>query len=116
MLFEQTRRSLFWAGCLVVGGLGLFFLLPAPVQAQAPKDDPYKAAPAEKESVDQQIEILKKAIMILEQQKATDKDKAAPKQADPAELKKAEEDVAAVAKEMEVKRGELKALEQKHAM
>ena len=116
ILHAQTRRSLSWAGCLVVGGLGLFLVSVVPVQAQAP--DPFQkpAAVAQKESVDQQIEILKKAIMILEQQKAANKAKASPKQPDAAELKKAEEDVAAIAKEMEIKQGELKALAQKYAI
>src|SRR2546422_422059 len=112
ILQAQPARSLSWAGCLVVAGLGLFLLPLVPVQAQQTAKDP----PAQKESVDQQIEILKKAIMILEQQKATDKAKAAPKQPDPAELKKAQEDVAAIARELEVRRGELKALEQKYAI
>src|SRR5262249_1231707 len=113
ILQAQTSRWLSWAG--LVAGVGLFLLAPIAVQAQAPKD-PFQAQPTQKESVDQQIEILKKAIQILEQQKAGDKGKPAPKQADPAEIKKAEEDLAAITKQMEIKRGELTALQQKYAI
>ena len=112
----QMNRWLSGVLCPLALGLGLF-LSPA-VLAQAPKiADPFlQAQPAPKESVDQQIEILKKAIMILEQQKSADKTKAAPKQPNEGDVRKAKEDLAAIAKELEVKRSEVRALEQKHAI
>jgi len=115
ILQARTPRSLSWAGCLVVAGLGLFLLPLVPVQAQSPPQDVIaQAGPAEKESVDQQIETLKKAIMILEKQKQAEKAaKPEGKKVDPAELDKAKHDVAEVAKMLEVKRAELRALEAK---
>lgn len=116
ILQAQTPRSLSWAGCLVVLGLGLFLLPLVPVQAQEKAKDPFaQAPPAEKESVDQQIETLKKAIMILEQQKQTQKTaKPEEKKVDPAELDKAKHEVDQLAKLLELKRQELNTLQAKH--
>jgi beta-lactamase regulating signal transducer with metallopeptidase domain len=112
-----TPRSLSWAGCLVVLGLGAMLLPLSAIHAQsaAPKEVD-KSAP--KDDREQQIEILKKAIKILEEQKKTDA-KPAPK----AGTGPSEEDLAAIKKlhrlaeelssQIEGKRKELRDLEEK---
>src|SRR5262249_5851552 len=113
ILQARTPRSLSWAGCLVVAGLGFFLLPLVPVQAQeTPKNQLVQVA--DKESVDQQIETLKKAIMVLEKQKQAGKStKPEEKKVDPAALKQAQDVVDQLAKQIEVKRNELRDLETK---
>jgi DNA repair exonuclease SbcCD ATPase subunit len=62
----NTSRSLSWAGLGVVLGLGLLLVPLFPARGQAPPPAP---APEKKDARDQQIEVLKKAIQILEEQK-----------------------------------------------
>lgn len=103
-----TPRSLSWAGCVGVLALGL--LLPVlPVQGQSA---PAKDAAA-KDSRDDQIEALKKALRVLEEQRASEKAKSAAPKADPAEIKELEASAAQLMKTVQVKRDELQAIEMK---
>ncbi len=60
-----TSRSLSWRGCLAVLGVGAMLLPVAPVWAQRPAE-----RAEEKSDRDKQIEALKKALEILEREKA----------------------------------------------
>ncbi|HEY1859809.1 MAG TPA: M56 family metallopeptidase, partial [Gemmataceae bacterium] len=86
----NTPRSLSWAGCLAVLGLAAMLLPLSAIHAQsAPPKDKEVDKSTSKDDRDQQIEILKKAIKILEEQKKTDsKDGSAPKEVDQEALKK----------------------------
>jgi beta-lactamase regulating signal transducer with metallopeptidase domain len=107
----KTPRSLSWLGGLTVAGLGLLVL---PLGAQEPRG---REKPAPKTSRQEKIEILRKAIQILEEQERADQKKAPEKKKDArdaaaidkarAELKAAEEVVVA-------KQGELRQALERH--
>jgi beta-lactamase regulating signal transducer with metallopeptidase domain len=109
-----TPRSLSWAGCVLVLGLGAMLLPLSATHAQsAPGKEVDKSAP--KDDREQQIEILKKAIKILEEQKKTDTKDTVPgaPKVDPAEVKKLHLAAEEITKQLESKRNEIRALEEK---
>ena len=96
-----TPRSLSWAGC--IGVLTLALLLPVlPVQAQNYPPPPKEYAG--KDPHDEQIETLRKALQILEEQKRAEKEKSATPPVDEAELAKVKAEFLDLAKLVEAKR------------
>jgi hypothetical protein len=107
----QTPRSLSSAGVLSVVGLGLLLLPVVPTRAQqgAPRSSP--PGTAQQDPRDQQIEVLKQAIKVLEDQKrAAEPARKAPP-ADNPEVAKLKAEADRLAKEVELKRQELKKAE-----
>jgi beta-lactamase regulating signal transducer with metallopeptidase domain len=112
---ERTPRSLTRAGGVAVLALGLLLPL-TPVLGQYAPEKP-KDAPSNKDERDQQIEALKKAIKILEEQKKAEKTKQDVKKAEHSdEVWNAQREFAALEKQVEGKRKELKDLEAKLAV
>ncbi len=89
---EKTPRSLTWAGCVAVLALGLLLPLAPILGQEAPKKA--KNSQSDKDGRDQQIEALKRAIQILEEQKRVEKQVG--------DLKKADEELSNAAKAAEV--------------
>jgi beta-lactamase regulating signal transducer with metallopeptidase domain len=100
----KTQRSLSWAGGLAVLGLGVV-LLPLSVQAQAPV--PQVRPNDAKGSRQEKIEILKKAIQILEEQEKAERKKTPEPKKESPEVGKVLTEAKAAAAEVEAKRREL---------
>jgi beta-lactamase regulating signal transducer with metallopeptidase domain/tetratricopeptide (TPR) repeat protein len=107
MIMQGTiPRSLSWAGCLAVCGLGLLLLVRLPIEAQQPPSTP--PAVGESGSRDEQIESLRRAIQVLEQQKEADlKVREAALRVNQAEVEKVRAEVKEIAKQMADERSEL---------
>jgi beta-lactamase regulating signal transducer with metallopeptidase domain len=113
----KTPRSLSWAGCAAVFGLGLLALPLLPVRGQPPAPPPPAQGAASQDARDREIEALKSALRILEDQKRAEQaDRKALPKADPAEVKKAKEEADQLAKQVEVKRQELQAVTEKYKL
>jgi beta-lactamase regulating signal transducer with metallopeptidase domain len=115
---ERTPRSLTWAGCVAVLALGLLLPL-APVLGQDGNKN-QKGGQSDKDGRDRQIEALKMAIQILEEQKRTDQQgdlkalNADLKNKEHlVEVRKATAEVDQLTKEVEKQRKVLKAVEAK---
>jgi beta-lactamase regulating signal transducer with metallopeptidase domain len=112
---EKTPRSLTWAGCVAVLALGLLLPL-TPVLGQPAPEKP-KDGSGSKDERDQQIEALKKAVKFLEEQKKAEKRNQEVKKAEHSdEVWNAQREFAALEKQVEGKRKELKDLEAKLAV
>jgi beta-lactamase regulating signal transducer with metallopeptidase domain len=113
----RTAPSLSWAGCLAVLGLGLLVLPLLPLWGQQPAQEQSPQAPAAKDPREQQIEALRAAIKIIEEQKRAEAAKqgvVGTKGIDLAALEKARAEAADLARHVEVKRRELQALEARY--
>jgi beta-lactamase regulating signal transducer with metallopeptidase domain len=109
----KTPRSLSGLGGAAVLGLGLVLPL-TPVLAQAPRGGRDDRRPERKMTRQEQIEILKKAVQILEEQERADRGKKEParKRASEAEIKKARDLAQKLAQEVRAKRRELQKAEE----
>ncbi len=106
-----TPRSLSWAGACAVLGLGMLLPL-APTSAQAASDaDEATVAPDDR---DQQIEVLKRAIKALEDQKKSAKPGQPDRpKANAADIEKAKKEVERRERDVTQKRNELHEAEQR---
>jgi beta-lactamase regulating signal transducer with metallopeptidase domain len=118
IMLGKTPRSLSWASAFALLGVGVLLLPLRPVRAQdRPKPRPDPAAA--RDNRQEQIELLKKAIAILEEQGRTERergkgDRRAPeRKPDDAEIQKARAEVKALTDQVEVKRKELRQLEER---
>ena len=102
----KTSRSLSWAGLGVVCGLGLLLLPLFPARGQQPPVRPpaVEPAPADpaKDPRDQEIEVLKRAMQILQEEKALERGSLPLKEAGlEAQLRDVEKAIAGKKKELD---------------
>src|SRR5262249_4388531 len=104
-----TPRSLSWLGLCAVLGLGTLLPL-APVQAQSkPAGADEQSEP--QDSRDQQLEVLRKAIRILEEQTTTEKAKPT---GNPAEIDDAKAALKRATNQLDAKRREFEEAAKRH--
>ena len=119
----RTPRSLSWVGCCALLGVGLGMLPLLPVQAQPPaRSQPPRTSSGSGDDRDEQIETLRKAIRVLEEQKKTDQRRPSDgeagmwrfwtraegdsSKADPEEVKKAQAELEKAGRELTAKERE----------